>query len=368
MSEFKIRIKEAKQVDSDFRRYSVKYNGLYSDIANVKRNIRWEVQNRSAIDGRLTQLLSDMRHTNDILIKCTTTLQEVVEEYISTETGLIGGNVIKGIGAEAVAVGITDNPSWVNDNPVQFGDVIHTVEDIAGGLIGFNYNRALEFLKGATGPWGKLVSYDPSNPFSGIAGIIGGFADLVDSPTTEWSDLFLNPSTFSMSDSVGQYFDFSNASKATSAACNWAMKIFDSGVENYEEYQKGGMTLERFFVETGNEAGLAVVENIALTAAVGAIATAAGITTAPAWLIAGGVAVATIVVDAGLNGIVQIATDNPKAEWKDELSDLFLDYADDPMGGIEAVTSAGQNFFNKTGAKAIELKDTVCEWGSLIFS
>lgn len=374
MSEFKIKFKEANKAKEDLGNYLVKVNEIITDVYRVKESIRWEVQSRYDIDYKLLNLIKCLEKNNHDLAMYKNQLDLIIEEYRSTELRLIGVN--------------------------EQSKVIDKVVDFVNGASDFVIESLYNIVKEATGPFGRMADLylvpwhaitelsrldgdDDINDLSNIAvnaagsaagdivGLLGDIASVEDgSPLVEWAKNLSESKVLSyegvLSDALDGYTNFSSLRKGFSTVCNWASEIIASGVNNYKEYQEGGMNEQRYFEETINEAGLAIAENIALSALVGTAAVALGVTTAPGWVIAGTVALAAVVIDAGLNSIVKYATDGAEVEWKDAFSDFYLDYRYDPIGGIKAYTSAEINLLTKAVGDVTKITNTLCEWGTLL--
>ncbi|WP_031547624.1 hypothetical protein [Oribacterium sp. FC2011] len=358
MSEFKIRIKDAENARQILGSSSVKINKLRFEIRNVKRNIRWEVQNRDDIDYRISSLIEDIDANYSRLIKRGSILQQAIDEYISTENGLIGYNglddfvrstlieMLKTVGPFEKAADMVMNTWCLATGASEFdSDYISTMATDLLGIVGSVY----PVIKSNPG-WVKTLC-------SPVADFVADSADDVIEASTE--DLI---EEFVIKNASESYI-----SKSAGAVCNWLTAIVGSGIKNAEEMQIEGYGFLRYLEETIGEAGLAVAENILVTSAIGAAAIAVGVT-APGWVIGAAAAGAIIVIDTGLNGIVNFATDGAETDWKDAVVDIFIDYHDDPIAGMNAVLSAGENFLSKTCDNVMDLKETVCEWGIAQFA
>ncbi len=89
MSEFKIKIGAARQVKNDLNTCSRTINNIHGGIGRVKRSLRWKVQNRDHIDHRLNSLMNDIENNRSIISRCSSILDQVINEYTATEYELV---------------------------------------------------------------------------------------------------------------------------------------------------------------------------------------------------------------------------------------------------------------------------------------
>ncbi len=89
MSEFKIKVGAVRQVKSDLNTCSRNLGTISGDIGRVKRSLRWKVQSRDLIDQRLNTLMADIGRNKSYISKCSSVLDQVVNEYCTTESSLV---------------------------------------------------------------------------------------------------------------------------------------------------------------------------------------------------------------------------------------------------------------------------------------
>ena len=179
----------------------------------------------------------------------------------------------------------------------------------------------------------------------------------MDGSKVKWKDVFgLNKIDDPLDYSIG------NAKEALTSKANWAFELLESGVDNYKEH--GGFTA-RWAEETGVEAGISIGETALVGIGVGALVAAAGVT-APAWAIGAAAAAGVVVADAGINAVVRWATGNPKADWKESVSDFvcdrFEEYQSFKSGVHKAIGKSVKKGFNKL-VSAFKSKGSSCRWG-----
>ena len=215
----------------------------------------------------------------------------------------------------------------------------------------------------ATGPFGVIVDgvkqFVEGEYGKGVADIFkfaGGLVKNTNGTKVDWASWFgLNPSNKGPWESaLGKYTDFSSAGKGFSTVCNWAAAIVTSGYDNFKEFGDGWYSNPRFFGETATETLINVGEGILMSAAAAAILG----TTAPAVAVGVLAAVGTVAVDAGINSIIRLVTGNPKADWKEAVSDFVCDSVGN---AVEWVKDTGQAVVDWAADTASDIADSIGE-------
>ena len=116
---------------------------------------------------------------------------------------------------------------------------------------------------------------------------------------------------------------------------DWAFQLVESAIDNYKEH---GRLSSRFFEETGVETVINVAEGAlvyAVTgAAIGAAVAALGVS-APAWAVGAAAVGVGLALDWGINALVRRVTGNPKADWKESVSDFVCDTGEKAFKSIK---------------------------------
>ena len=338
-------------------------DGLSSSLSSINVKSFLDSEATVILMRKISSDVAKIDRYSNVIGQMSSTLHTISRTYDKTEKGIVGSVPGK--------TSIQNAQSGNNNSSINVSDYLK--------------KAVYKTVIGALGPAGLLIDAgvmihdkNPGNVIGDIVKAAGGFAKNFDGSSVNWAKWFglVKPNVGPVQFALNKYFDFSTLGKGISSACNWAATVITTGFSNFKEFGNFGA---RFWAETGVESVIKVGEAIAITAGVGAIIAAAGIS-APALAIGAAAAGVTVLVDMGLDAIVTWATHGSQTSWIEAASDAICDTGEKVVNwakdagqkavewasnAAEGVGNAVSNGINSIKNTFLNIGGSGCKWGLL---
>ena len=334
-------------------------------------NLRIQVGRFSDYSETLKKYSDEVLKTNDdfgiagdISRSIESSLQVISNDLIKESNGC--SNLSAGL-SDSVQLYEKTEQSIIGTSQIKWGGIVSPDESKSSELAEKIFDVYYKTVIAAAGPLGYLgdairraTEGKPGDVIGDVLKIIGGFAKNVEKTGINWGKWFgVNlPDKGPWESALGKYTDFSTAGKSISTVCNWAAEIAKSGYNNYKEFGNFGM---RFWEETATESLLKIGEGVLITAAAGALLAPVG---APVLVVGAVAAGVTVLVDWGLDSVVNWVTGGTQTEWMEAASDLICDTGEAIVNGVKDVANAAVNGIKNTFEN---IGGAICKWGSFCF-
>lgn len=320
---------------------------LYQETLNVRSGLSFKIAGQEAISARLKDAADQLNKESSSTHSLYSGLEQIIARYEQTENA----NVER-LGAEKTSVQQGSNAQASADSgteDVKFDWADFFTSELANlvGPFGFLFTGGKKFLEN---DWaggvnevlqslGKVIKIKADGTdVSWKDAVLKSFKDNFDK--FDYESYEFNKEFFKQDflKKLTEAEDPGNMTKGELAgtAVKWGTTFIDRFLKNKEEFGADNWS-GRFWAETGLETGIKLFEGAAISTGVGMAAAGIGsaiaaIVGAPVAIPAVAVGAATIgvsmLVDWGLNKIVEVATGGARTDWLELATDGILDGAE----------------------------------------
>lgn len=354
MTDWSVQIGGLTAAEQELRSYSARLKSISGSVSRIESGLR---QNCPSLPGQtlLRGYALHLAHYAGCASALAGGLREIGQQYSITEQNLCGLCVI----TDAVPI------------PPQHTEAPDILERLLESLLSiFDYRQLLTKASPVTSvialwaylPDGREAIFEVLDTF--FNGMQGTLEVLEDGADAKWWH-FLGGKILSQTDldektiasQLDALFTGTRASDWMDR-CGKAVTVVREIFENFEEWQAGGMDLERFLDETLVESAVNIGVDIAATAAAAKLVAAAGLALGAAPT-AVAVGVSAVVIAWAGNAIVEAVFDKPLDEIA---SDLYCDAKDAVENAFDSVRDLVGEGAQQVREGISSAWDAICFW------